>query len=60
MPQNPIGDRSTLIQVMGIRLSGNKPLPEPMLTQMDVINMVSLGNHNVVSPKLAKIINNPT
>ena len=40
-------DQSTLVQVMGLCRQGNKPLPEPMLTQI-CHHMVSLG-HNELS-----------
>ena len=33
VPKSPIGNKSTLVQVMACRLFGAKPLPEPMLTQ---------------------------
>ena len=34
MPQKTFDDKSTLVQVFGLVPSGNKPLPEEMLTQM--------------------------
>ena len=33
VPKNPIDNKSALVQVMACRLFGDKPLPEPMLTQ---------------------------
>ena len=33
VPKGPIDNKSTLVQVMAWRLTGDKPLPEPMLTQ---------------------------
>ena len=36
MPQDLTGDKSTLVQENGLVSSGNKPLPEPMLTQIYV------------------------
>ena len=33
IPEGPIDNKSTLFQVMACRLTGDKPLPEPMLTQ---------------------------
>ena len=33
VPKGPIDNRSALVQVMACRLTGDKPLPEPMLTQ---------------------------
>ena len=32
-PMSPIDNTSTLVQVMAWRRTGDKPLPEPMLTQ---------------------------
>ena len=34
VPKSSIDDRSSLVQVMAWCLSGDKPLPEPMLTQV--------------------------
>ena len=36
VPQVPINDIPVLVQIMAWRPSGNKPLPEPMLTQIYV------------------------
>ena len=36
MPQDLTEDKSPLVEVMALVLSGNKPLPEPMLTQIYV------------------------
>ena len=33
VPKGPIDNKSALIQVMAWRQTGDKPLPEPMLTQ---------------------------
>ena len=33
VPKGPIDNKSALVQVMACRLRGDKPLPEPMLTQ---------------------------
>ena len=33
VPGSPIGNKPALVQVMAWRRSGDKPLPEPMLTQ---------------------------
>ena len=33
VPRSPIGNKSALIQVMVWRRPGDKPLPEPMMTQ---------------------------
>ena len=33
VPMDPIDNKPTLIQVMAWRLTGDKPLPEPVLTQ---------------------------
>ena len=33
-PKGPIDNKSALIQVMAWHWSGDKPLPEPMLTQL--------------------------
>ena len=37
MPQNTTDDKSKLVQVYVLVLSGNKPSPEPMLIQFYVI-----------------------
>ena len=33
VPKSPIDNKSTLVQVMAWRQIGDKPLPEPMMTQ---------------------------
>ena len=33
VPKGPVGNKSALAQVMAWRQTGDKPLPEPMLTQ---------------------------
>ena len=33
VPKGPFDNKSALVQVMAWRLSGDKPFPEPMLTQ---------------------------
>ena len=33
VPRSPIHNKSALVQVMAWRQTGDKPLPEPMLTQ---------------------------
>ena len=33
VPMSPIGNEPALVQVMAWRQTGDKPLPEPMLTQ---------------------------
>ena len=33
VPRSPIDNKPVLVQVMAWRLTGAKPLPEPMLTQ---------------------------
>ena len=33
VPKGPIDNKSALVQVMAWRRTGDKPLPEPMLTQ---------------------------
>ena len=33
VPKGPIDNKAVLVQVMAWRCTGNKPLPEPMLTQ---------------------------
>ena len=35
VPRSPIDDKPALVQVMDGRRRGNKPLPEPMLTQFN-------------------------
>ena len=37
MPQNPFDDQINLGSGYGLVLSGTKPLPEPMLTQIYVV-----------------------
>ena len=32
-PRSPFDNKSALVQVMAWRQTGNKPLPEPMMTQ---------------------------
>ena len=39
VPKSPINDKSTLVQVMAERRTGNKPLPEPMMTRFTDIYM---------------------
>ena len=34
VPKDPIDNKSALLQVMASRQTGDKPLPEPMLTQV--------------------------
>ena len=34
VPRSPIDNKPALVQVMAWRRIGNKPLPEPMLTQI--------------------------
>ena len=34
VPKDPIDSKSTLVQVMACRRRGEKPLPEPMMTQL--------------------------
>ena len=43
MPQNSTDDKSTTGSGNGLVPSGNKPLPEPMLTQISFAIMASLG-----------------
>ena len=33
VPRSPVDNKSALVQVMAWRRTGDKPLPEPMLTQ---------------------------
>ena len=33
VPRSPIDNKPALVQVMARHLTGNKPLPEPMMTQ---------------------------
>ena len=33
VPKSPIDNKSALVQVMAWRRTGDKPLPEPMMTQ---------------------------
>ena len=37
VPSSPIDNKPALFQVMAWRLTGDKPLPEPMMTQIFVI-----------------------
>ena len=39
VPKGPIDNKSALIQVMAWRRTGDKPLPEPMLTQFTDVYM---------------------
>ena len=39
VPKGPIDDKSAFVQVMAWRRTGNKPLPEPMLTQFTNVYM---------------------
>ena len=34
VPMSPIDNKSALVQVMAWRRTGDKPLPEPMMTQI--------------------------
>ena len=36
VPRSPIDNKSALVQVMAWRRTGDKPLPDPMLTQIFV------------------------
>ena len=42
-PKGPIGNDVALVQVMAWRWTGDKPLPEPMLTQFTYAYMRHLG-----------------
>ena len=33
VPRGPVDNKSALVQVMALRWTGDKPIPEPMLTQ---------------------------
>ena len=44
--KGPIDDKSTLVQVMAWRRTGNKPLPEPRLTQSTDAFMRHSGEMN--------------
>ena len=45
--EDPIDDKSSLVQVMAQRQTGDKPLPEPMITQFtDQLN-AALGNNEL-------------
>ena len=33
VPRSPIDNKAALVQVMALRRTGDKPLPEPMMTQ---------------------------
>ena len=39
VPKSPIDNKTALVQVMAWRQTGDKPLPEPMLTQFTDTNM---------------------
>ena len=43
MLQDLTNDQSSLVEVNGLVLSGNKPLPQPMLTQLLWHHLASLG-----------------
>ena len=50
MAQVPADDKSTLVQVMGLVPSGNKPLPEPMLTKIHDVLWCRLATMNLINP----------
>ena len=43
VPKGPIGNKPALVQVMAWRRTGDKPLPEAMLTQFTDAYMRHLG-----------------
>ena len=43
IPKGPFDNKSALVQVIAWRHTGNKPLPEPMLTQLIWPIYVALG-----------------
>ena len=52
VPRNPIGNKSALVQVMAWRRTGDKPLPEPMMTQFTDAYMRHWGEMSYVAPPL--------
>ena len=51
VPKRPIDNKSALVQVMAWRRTGDKPLPEPMLTQFTDTYMQHKGEMYVVHSK---------
>ena len=43
VPKGPIDNRSALVQIMAWRRTGDKPLPGPMLTQLNERIYAALG-----------------
>ena len=54
MPQINFDGKSTLVQVNGSVPSGNKPLPEPMLIQINV----TIWHHNGIIPFIVSLLRN--
>ena len=43
IPRSPINNKPVLVQVMNWRRTGDKPLPEPMMTQFTDVYMRHYG-----------------
>ena len=48
VPRSPINIKPALVQVMAWRQTGDKPIPEPMLTQFTDAYMRHLGELNTI------------
>ena len=46
VPEDPIDNKSALVQVMALCQRGDKPLPEPIMTQINYANMHHLASMN--------------
>ena len=48
VPKGPIDNKPALVQVMAWRRTGNKPLPESMLTQLWTDAYMALGRDELI------------
>ena len=55
VPKDPIDTKSALVEVMAWCQSGDKPLPEPMLTQFTDIYAV-IGGDELIQSKICKTL----
>ena len=58
VPRSPIDNKPALVQIMAWRRTGDKPLPEPMLTQFTDAYMRHYGemSYTKVKPKYGSYI----
>ena len=56
VPRSPIDSKPALVYVMAWRLSGDKPLPEPMLTQLTDA-YAALGGDELTASRMNVFIN---